>query len=285
MLGLQLALRGLLEGAAFGLAGLGFAVIFNAAKELNFAYGVTIAFGGYVTYTAHGAGVPLALSALVAVVLCGALGAAMRFFVFRRLPDHHAVLLVSFGIAVILENLLHIGYGVHDVAVNSPALSRLVTFSDRAGLSARLIDVLAIALAVAVWFAFKTVVERSRTGLGLIAVIRDAEMAELVGVRVERMKVLAYALGSALAGIAGSLTVVSSGVRPSLGFELLLFGFIATLLAGADFTRAALWGVAIGVVLNLAAWFLPASYNTLVLFVILVAFLVGRMRRMPRFAM
>ncbi|MEX1162284.1 MAG: branched-chain amino acid ABC transporter permease [Nitriliruptor sp.] len=231
MLGLELALRGVLEGATFGIAGLGFAIIFLAARELNFAYGVTIAIGGYVTYSTVSAGLPFGVAAGVGVLFCTVLGATLRYAAFRKLRDHYAVLLVSFGFAVVLENVLHIVYGVHDVVVRSEVLARVVTFSDSMRLSARVIDLLSLMVLVLAWLVVRYAFERTKTGLGLIAVIRDPEMAELVGVRVERMKVLAYAMGSALAGTAGALTAASSGVRPSLGFELLLFGFIATLLA------------------------------------------------------
>lgn len=285
MLGLELALRGILEGAPIGIAALGFALIFRTAKELHFAYGVTIALGGYLTYTLSSVGLPLPISGLLAALICAAGGGVLRYGAYRKLHDHYAVLLFSFGLAIVLENVLQLLYGAHDITASSDWLNHVVTLVPGTTLSARVIHLLGLVLMVVAWLVVRWLVIRTRTGLGLTAVVRDAEMAELVGVKAERMKVLAYVVGSGLAGIAGALTVVSSGVRPSLGFELLLYGFIATLLAGMAFTQAALWGLALGVALNLSAWVLPAQYRTLVVFVLIAAYLVVRMRRMPRFAL
>jgi len=283
MLGLELALRGVLEGAAIGIAGLGFAIIFRTARELHFAYGVTIAIGGYASYSMTSVGVPIAIAMVLAAVISAGIGAVIRYTAYRHL-GHDAVLLFSFGLAVVLENVLLIVYGVHNVVLDSPALNRVVQIIPETNLSARIIDLLNPVIVLIAWLAVRRVVGKTKTGLGMTAVIRDPEMAELVGVKVERMKVLSYAIGSGLAGIAGAMTVVASGVKPTLGFKLLLFGFIATMLAGNRFTRAALWGIVIGVALNLSAWWLPAHYGTVVVFAGLITYLVVRMRKMPRFA-
>lgn len=284
MLGFELAFGGLLEGVPYGLAGLGFAIIFLTARELHFAYGTTIAIGGYATYSITAAGLPLPVAGLLAVAFCTMLGVIIRFGAYRRLKGHYAVLLFSFGLTVILENVLAIGYGVSDVVVSSPTLSRVIQIVPNTNISARLVQLLGLGILIVAWLVVRWMLVHTKLGLGMTAVIRDPEMAELVGVKAERMKVLAYAMGSGLAGIAGGLTVVSSGVRPSLGFELLIYGFIATLLAGARFTDAALWGLALGVALNISALGFPSEYRTLIVFVALVAYLMVRMRYMPRFA-
>lgn len=284
MLALELMFRGLLQGAGFGLAGLGFALIFRTAKELHFAFGVTIALGGYAAYSFNNAGMPVTLAFAAAILLSAAFGVAVRFFAYRRL-GHDAVLLFSFGLTIVLENLLQIVYGPADVVLRHEGLSRVVELVPGTGFVAQLVHLLGPVILLVAYVATTALLYRTKTGLGLIAVIRDQDMAELIGVRVERMKLLAYALGSALAGLAGMLTVVGSGVRPTLGFELILYGFIATILAGERFTRAALWGLLLGVGQSASAVVLPAHYGTLVVFVGLIAFLIYRMRGMPRFAL
>lgn len=284
MFALELLFRGLLQGAGYGLAGLGFAIIFRTAKELHFAFGVTIAIGGYAAYSLNNAGLPIVAAFLVAIVVCAAFGMAVRYLAYRRL-SHDAVLLFSFGLTIVLENILQIVYGPADQVLRHEGLSRVVELVPGTGFVAQLVHLLGPVLVLLAFLATGWLLYRTKTGLGMLAVIRDQEMAELVGVRVERMKLLAYAVGSGLAGMAGVLTVVGSGVRPTLGFQLILYGFIATILAGDRFANAALWGLLLGIGQSVSALVLPAHYGTLVVFVGLITFLVYRMRGLPRFAL
>lgn len=284
MLVLELAFRGLLQGAGFGLAGLGFAIIFRTAKELHFAFGVTIAIGGYAAYTFAGAGLPVLVAFVLAVALCALFGVAVRSLAYRRLT-HDAVLLFSFGLTIVLENVIQIIYGPADLVLRNEALNEIVQLSPGTGFVAQLVHLLGPVVLLVAFLATGGLLYRTKTGIGLVAVIRDQEMAELVGVRVERMKLLAYAIGSGLAGLAGVLTVVGSGVRPTLGFQLILYGFIATILAGDRFVNAAIWGLLLGVGQSITAVWLPAHYGTLIVFIGLITFLVYRMRSLPRFAL
>ncbi|GEK79635.1 branched-chain amino acid ABC transporter permease [Agrococcus baldri] len=269
----------------YGLAGLGFALIFRTAKELNFAFGATIAIGGYVTYSAAGAGAPVPLAMVLSLLVCALIGFLLRWGIFSRLRDHFAVLLFSFALSVIIENALQVFYGVHDVVADTPAMRESITLIPGTNLMATVVQIFGLVLLLVIWAAVWWAQARSKTGLGMTAVIRDAEIAELVGVRSEKMKLIAYAVGSALAGVAGSLTVMDTGVRPTLGFSILLYGFIATLLAGNRFVHTAIWGLAFAVVLNLSAVWLESQYRTLVAFAILVVYLIVRMLRLPRIAL
>jgi branched-chain amino acid transport system permease protein len=282
-MGLDLALQGLWQGASIGLAGLGFALIFLTAKELHFAFGITVAIGGYLVYAMYGAGVPFAVAAVAAVVVTGVLGALVRYVLYRRLGDHLAVLLFSFGLAIIAQNVLQLKFGATQRSAPYASLSRVVELPGT-DVRVRVVQLVGAALFLVIFLALAIVIRKTRIGLGLIAVMRDPEMAELVGVRPEQMRVLAYLVGSGLAGLAGALQVVESGVSPGAGFELLLFAVIATLLAGKHLLRAGLAGVALGVALSLAAWPLPAQYQTLTVFGAIIAILFVRMRNLPRIA-
>lgn len=282
-MGVDLALQGLWQGASIGLAGLGFALIFLTAKELHFAFGVTVAIGGYVVYAMYGAGVPFAIAAVVAVVVTGLLGVAARYFLYRRLGDHLAVLLFSFGLAIIAQNILQLKFGATQRSAPYASLSRVIELPG-VDVRVRVVQLLAGALFLAVLILLTIMMRTTRTGLSLIAVMRDPEMAELVGVSPERMRVLAYLLGSGLAGLAGALQVVESGVSPGAGFELLLFAVIATLLAGKHLLGAGVVGLALGVALSLAAWPLPAQYQSLTVFGVIIVILFARMRNLPRIA-
>lgn len=282
-MGLDLALQGIWQGAPIGLAGLGFALIFLTAKELHFAFGVTVAGGGYIVYSLFEAGLPFVVSTAAAVVVTAVVGGLVRYLLYRPLGDHLAVLLFSFGLAIIAENLLQLKFGAHQLSAPYESMGRVIELPVL-DVRVRVIQLVAAGLFFAVFAGLAIMMRRTRTGLGLTAVMRDPEMAELVGIRPERMRVLAYLVGSGLAGLAGSLQVVESGVSPSAGFELFLMAVIATLLAGQHLLRAGIWGVGLGLALSLSAWPLPAQYQTLTVFGVIVVILFLRMRSLPRVA-
>ena len=284
MLFQSLFLGGLLHGAVLALAALGFAIIFSTASELHFAYGNTVVVAGYLLYSLTGAGMPLAAAAIVAVVACGALGATIRLFLYRYARGHQAVLLVSFGLAIIMENAIQAIYGTYDKTVSPGALGDNVRIVGTQ-VTERWIDLLGLAVLVVVWPLTALALRRTHVGLGLTATMRDPEMAALSGVRPERMKVIAYVVGSVLAGLVGILNTLSSGINPGSGLEYLLLAFIAALLARERIGQIPAWGLLIGVGLSLSAWKLASQYQTLTTYGVVLVLLVIRMRRQARVAL
>lgn len=270
----DLLLTGLLDGARIGVAALGFALIFYTTKELHFAYGALLAACGYLFYTLvvdHG--IPMLLSAPVAIAFGALLGMVIQRFLYRRLSDHLAVLLFSFGMAIILENLLHIMFGPTDKVLPGGALTRTVTVL---GASLRVIDLVTVGIFLLVWSGLWFMLERRQIGLAIRAVMRDSEMSDLVGIRTGRIKVLAYGLGSAIGAIAGLIAVTRTGVRPGSGFDVMLFGFIATLLGSGRMNHVAIWSLALGLFMGLVAWPFPTELQTLFAFFAMLVYLVVR---------
>jgi branched-chain amino acid transport system permease protein len=280
LLGLQLAYHGLAYGAVLALAGLGFAIIFYAARELHFAYGAIIAASGYIVYVCTTMlGMHILFAVLLGLVFAAVLGGAVRYLFFRKL-DHDGVLLFGFGLAIVIQNLLQIIFGPTDKVIHEPGLTANVTIP-QIGFSLQVADIITIVLAIVISVGFTIVLKRTRFGLAMNAVMKDPDMAELVGVRSQWMKIAAYAIGSTIAAVAAGSTVIVSGVNPHIGFNLLLYAFMITLLSRGRLHLILYIGLAFGVLVNLTAWFLPAQYGTLLVFAVIFAFLLVAGRRTP----
>lgn len=277
---IDLLLTGLMDGARIGVAALGFALIVYTTKELHFAYGALLASCAYLYYSlVVEVGLPMLVAALIALLFGAAVGAAIQRWLYRRLPGHLAVLLFSFGLAIVLENVLHILYGSTDKVMPPSFLTDSVVVL---GAYFRVIDFVTVGLFLVIWLALWYTLERRQTGLAIRAVMRDPEMANLVGIRTDRIKMLAFAVGSAIGACAGLLAVTRTGIRPGSGFDLILFAFIVTLLGAGKMSAVAWWSIGLGLFMALVAWPFPTELQTLLAFLAMFLYLLIRSLDWPR---
>lgn len=283
----ELLANGFLEGARIALAGMGFALIFYTTKELHFAYGVLLTAAAYACYWMVAiAGITAFLAVPVALVLAAAAGAAVERYLYSRLPDHLSVLLFSFGLAILLENALHIRFGPNDLTLPPNPLTQSVVLFSRIYL--RVIDLVALGVFLVVWATMWYLLERRRIGLAVRAVMHNPDMSEMVGIRTSRIRMFAYGVGSVIGALAGLISVTRSGIRPGAGFDIMLFAFIVTLLGVGKMHRVVMWGIGLGVFMSLVAWQFPTELRTLFAFAAMLIYLVVRspkgrvMRRRPR---
>ena len=129
-----------------------------------------------------------------------------------------------------------------------------------------------VAVLLAVGFKF------TRTGLAMRAVMRDEEVASYVGIRPRRLRLLAYAIGTAIGSLGGIFTMINVGTSPTSGFDTMLYAFMATFLGAGIMTRVPLWGMLIGILLSVEAWKLPASFATLIVFALMLFYVIVRER-------
>lgn len=276
---LELLLNGIFVGAKLGLAGLGFAVIFYTTRDLHFAFGALLTTTGYLGYVFIAQwGMPAVVGVVFTLALGALLGMAVQYWLYRPLTDHLSILLMSLGFSIVVENTLQIVFGVHDKLLPSGPLGRLVVMGD---IWVRVLDFVVVAAFLLLWLLVYFLMHRHRVGRALRAVMKDPYMSELVGIRTRRIKLFAYGLGTGIGAVAGLLTVAETGLRPSAGFEVLTFAFIATLLGLGSLHRVALWGLGLGVMMNLFSWQFPTQFQTLFVFAFMLVYMLVRDRRPP----
>jgi branched-chain amino acid transport system permease protein len=242
---------------------------------------VLIAVGGYLFYSVFPVGgwllgLPVALAVPVGVALL------LHKQLYRRMPTSMTVVLAALGVTLCVESLLQLVYGPSLHVVTVEALARSV---DIWSASIKVVSLIQFATFVAVVVGLELFLRRSKAGLAMRAVMADAEVAELVGVRSDRVKVLAYVIGSALGALTGVLLVLDTGVTPASALVTLLYSFIVTILGNGKLLAVAAWSLGIGVFRYLLSWQVPVQYEALIIFVGMFAVILLRAwRQTPRAA-
>jgi branched-chain amino acid transport system permease protein len=279
MLLLLLFVSGVMQGAPIALAGIGFAIIWYTTKEFHFLYGTLLATSGYLLYSLNQHGVNIWLAGLIVIVGTALLAAALENWGYIPLKNPLSVLLFSFGLAIVLQNVLQIIYGPANLIMPANVLeSKTLTVIPGTQSTAQAIQLLALGAAIVVSALLAAGFKFTRTGLAMRAVMRDEEVASYVGIRPRRLRLLAYAIGTAIGSLGGIFTMINVGTSPTSGFDTMLYAFMATFLGAGIMTRVPLWGMLIGILLSVEAWKLPASFATLIVFALMLFYVIVRER-------
>lgn len=283
---LQTIVNGLLLGALYAIVGMGLSIVFGTMRIVNFAHGQFVMAGMYITYTLFTAfGLDPYVSALVSFVLCFLLGMAVYRVAIHRIirgPEMNHILLTA-GIGLMLTNLAQMVYNTDQLTINLSYSHRDLVFGGLRVNIAYLISfvIAAVVAALLFWFIMKT-----ETGRAIRAISQNAAAAALSGIHVTRVTMLAFGLGIAVAGVAGTLLLPIHYVDPSVGDAFSLLAFIIVVLGGmGSILGSAIGGLLIGVIAQLASYYLGQSYSdvlTYVVFLLVLLFkpsgLLGRSR-------
>ncbi len=247
MLVLQLLVNGLALGAAYALVALGFVLILKATSAVNFAQGDMVMVGGFAAVglaaalPVAGLALPgLALLPLVLVLMAafGLIFSALAYFPLRRRPPV-SVFISTIALGIVLQNGASGLFGPAERA--APPLIGAGTFA-WGGLAVSRQSLAIVVVAAALIALLHLLFTRTQLGRRLRATAEDPEMARALGVRVNLMIALTFALAAALAGAAGLLLANQFFVKPTSGFDLMIKAYIAVVVGG--------WGSIPGAVLG-----------------------------------
>ncbi len=266
-----LVLNAVVATLVLALAALGLAIIFGLMGVINLAHGAFIALGAYVAWVGTTAG-SFWLGLLAAPLVVGAIGYVVEVVVVRRLYHRPLdTILATWGVALILQELLKLAFGVTTKDVPLPiggrvSLGPVVYPTYRLAVVAGSITVLVAVFVLLFWTDF---------GVRLRAVIQDAEAAELLGVRQDRLYSIGFAFGAALAGLAGAVLAPITTVAPEMGQSYLVESFFAVILGGT--TPGVVVGSAVvGGSASLLTYELSPVVAEAVVFVAAIAVIVAR---------
>lgn len=274
---LQQAFDGLVSGAFYALLALGLAVIFGMLGVVNFAHGAFYmlgAFGAYVLLDDWGLSFWLALP-IVPVVL-GVFGVVVERLLIRRLAalDPLYNFLLTFGIALILQDLVKREYGVQSQPYPRPsALSGTVDLGLFTYPAYRVFVLgVAIVACLAVWY----VLSRTRAGVIVRAATERPELTRALGIDVGRWVTPVFGAGIALAGLAGVLAAPMRAVNPLMGSDLIIAVFAVVVIGGlGSIFGSVVSGFAVGVLTALTDFYIPELSQMLV-FILMVVVLLWR---------
>src|SRR5258708_15755500 len=246
-------LNGIATGMLYALMGLGMSLNPGSLNIPNFAHGALFAVGAYLLVTVVGAIGNFWLALVIAPLGVALLGIAIEYAGIRRLyaAGHDYQLLFTFGLALILNELIIVIWGPVGISHLPPAILRGgvdlgFTFYPKYRL---FVMVLAAVLIVLTWLFL----ERTRYGAIMRAGIENKEMVSLLGIDIHKLFTVAFALGAYLAGIAGALTAPIRRLSPGLGVDMLGIAFVVVALGGlanllAEIAAGLLIGVAQAIV-------------------------------------
>jgi branched-chain amino acid transport system permease protein len=244
-------------------------------RVLNVAHGPLLMLGAYVTYWLFSTvGLNPYLSLLVSMPVVFLLGVALQHFLVRRVVDAPELssLLLTFGISIALVNFAQLAFTSDLRSVEFITGSFLIgpfAFS-----KARVIACLFAAGITALAFLF---LQRTRLGKAIRAVSQSREVAQVCGINVQRIHMLAFGMASALAAAGGTLVAVMVAIQPEMGAVYTFKSFLVIVLGGAgNYPGALLGGLLLGLVEQLASLFLTTQVNEAVAYVLLVIVLLLR---------
>ncbi|HEX9185267.1 MAG TPA: branched-chain amino acid ABC transporter permease [Burkholderiales bacterium] len=275
---LQLLVNGLVNGSHYALLGLSFGLIFGTTRITHFAYGPLYALSAYACWWASAKlGLPLAAAAAFGIgagAVAGVLCYVLLYRPFERAGSPPLVILIaSLGLLILLENAIGIVFGTDTKVVAAPPAGIFV-LGPAVFTSVQLAQVGALAaIALALWLFLS----RTRFGRAVLAQTDNPEMATIVGIDTQRMSLLVFALGSAIAAVPACLVLVKDGATAHMGFVAVFMGFVAVVVGGIGSLRGAVaGGYALGLVESLGLWKIPSEWQSTIAFVVLFLVLLFR---------
>jgi branched-chain amino acid transport system permease protein len=270
-------------GGLYGLAAVGLSLVFGVLKVLNVAHGELIMLGGYGAFWLFALFgldpfasllLVLPLSLLLGLALYGALfGFVVRADEETRVKNS---LLIGFGLALVLHALAVRLWTADDRSIDTPYAGAAISLG---GLSIPLVRLASLALAFTLIGGLHLLLKHWRWGQAIRATAEDWQAAMLTGIDVRRAYLLAFAIGTALAGAAGTLVSVGYSINPSIGLEWTLKALIVVVLAGLGSTFGTfVGGLFLGVAEAASAAVFGGPYREVVGLVIFVAVLLLRPR-------
>jgi len=269
-------LIGLINGSFYALLSLGLAVIFGMLNIINFTHGAQYMMGAFVAYLLlQHWGLNYWVALLVAPVAVGLTGVVVERLFLRWLYklDHLYGLLLTFGLALIIQGVFRNYYGSSGLPYQMPELlrgGRNLGFMFLPNYRAWVI-VFSLAVCLATWF----VIERTRLGAYLRAATENPTLVRAFGINVPRMITLTYGFGVGLAAIAGVMAAPIYNVSPLMGEDIIIVVFAVVVIGGmGSIMGAIVTGFALGVIEGLTKVFFPEASNTVIFVIMAIVLLI-----------
>jgi branched-chain amino acid transport system permease protein len=286
---------GITHGSLYALIALGYSMVYGILKLLNFAHGDIFMVGAYIGYgliTVFGDPTTLTVNLAFLIVLMlvcamlggGLLGVMVERFAYRRLrkAPRIAPLITALGVSFFLENAAQLVLGAEPVSYNTYAWKNSELwkkgFTLPGDVHVGLPQVIVVVGAIVLVVLLTLFVQRTQTGKAMRATSFDQEAAAMMGIDVDRVIVVTFFIGSALAGAAGVFNgLVYQQAFPYMGFQAGLFAFTAAVVGGiGNLPGAVLGGLLIGLAEAFATGYLSSTFQQAIVFALLIAVMLIR---------
>jgi len=269
-------ISGLSLGSIYALIALGYTMVYGIAKMLNFAHGDVIMVGAFAVITSVSMlGLPPVVSILISIVCCVVLGVCIERIAYKPLRKSPplAVLITAIGVSYFLQSLALLIFGSTQHSfpkiINMPAIT-LGELTIRGNMLITLLITTAIMAGMSIF------INKSKTGKAMRAVSEDRDAAELMGISVNRTITITFAIGSALAAVAGLFYGTTYGfIGPYTGSMPGIKAFVAAVFGGiGSMPGAMLGGILLGVIENLSKRYISTELSDAIVFAVLIIVLM-----------
>lgn len=272
---LSYLIGGLGLGSVYAIIALGYSMVYGIAKMLNFAHGDVIMVGAFVAYFAISKyNLPLLVGVVIAVVVCTILGVVIERLAYKplRQASSLSVLITAIGVSYFLQNSAMLLWGT-DTKIFPNVLRGSLNLG---GLSIPFLTLITILTCIVIMVVLTLFINKTKTGRAMRACSEDKGAAALMGINVNRIISITFAIGSGLAAIASALLVATyPSVYPTLGSMPGIKAFTAAVFGGiGSIPGAFLGGLVLGVVENLSRAYISTQLSDAIVFMVLIIVLL-----------
>ena len=273
---LSYLINGISLGSVYAIIALGYTMVYGIARMLNFAHGDIIMVGGFVIFTIVSTlGLPPMVGVLAAVIACTVLGVVIERVAYKPLrgASSLAVLITAIGVSYLLQNVALLIFGSNarqfTSVVNVPSLKLAGGALSISGVT--MVTIITMA-------ALTTFINKTKVGQAMLAVSEDTGAATLMGINVNSTIAITFAIGSALAAIAGALLCSAyPSLTPYTGSMPGIKAFVAAVFGGiGSIPGALIGGILLGVIENLSKAYISSQLSDAIVFAVLIIVLLVR---------
>lgn len=275
---LQYCINGISIGSIYAIIALGYTMVYGIAKMLNFAHGDIIMVGAYICYcVTNYLGMPPILGILASMAVCTLLGIVIEGLAYKPLrgTPSLAVLITAIGVSYFLQNAAQLIWGSNPKSFTS-VVSTIKPFLLFGSLTITGEVLVTVVVSVVIMLALTWFTSSTRIGKSMRAVSEDRDAAQLMGINVNKTISITFAIGSALAAVAGVLMCSSIPVlQPTTGSMPGIRAFTAAVLGGiGSIPGAMLGGVLLGIIETFVKAFLSTQFSDAIVFGVLIIILL-----------
>ena len=270
-------INGISLGSVYAIIALGYTMVYGIAKMLNFAHGDIIMVGSYVVFiTTHSMGMPVFLSVLLSVIVCTVLGIVIERVAYKPLRDASplSVLITAIGVSYLLQNVALLLFGADTKSFTSVVTIPALKFAD----GAITVTGETIVSCIVIMIGLTTFINKTKAGQAMLAVSEDRGAATLMGVNVNGTIALTFAIGSALAAVAGVLLCSAyPSLTPYTGSMPGIKAFVAAVFGGiGSIPGALIGGILLGIIEILSKAYISSQLSDAIVFSVLIIVLLVR---------
>jgi len=271
----QAITSGLLMGGLYALISVGLTLIFGVMRVINFAHGDLMMLSMYLTYWLFTLfGVEPYLSLIVTIPVLFVIGSGIQKFLINRVLDapQSSQLFITFGVMLIAQNMALLFWKANYRAIRTYYTGSVIKLGEVFISVPRLAS---FSVAIILTITLYVLLTRTKTGRAMRATAQNRQVSSLMGVNVLRTYVVAFGVGAACVGAAGTLLSVFFYISPTVGTTFTLTAFLAVVLGGmGSFTGAFFGGLIVGVAESLGAVYFATQYRELVTFILFIIILL-----------